>query len=257
MAAQAPCWAAPPSPQWRIEPSDSRCVAVRQFGSADKPTTLALKAAAHADVIQVAILRAGLRKGYLQSKATVDVDGKDYSTTALSYPIGGDRRRVAHLINLDEATSALLRSAKVLQTTVIEGTHETFDMGDAARLWSDLGDCVSKLRQRWNVGEYAASKKTRSARGNIGALFSEDDYPVRAILADESGATRVGLLIDENGLVRDCTLLETSGIAMLDSRSCGIITQRAKFEPALGENGKPIKSAAVQTIRWKLAGTKG
>lgn len=246
-----------PISNWGIEPSDARCVAVRQFGSVNKPTILALKASPYADVIQIAILRAGLRRGYLQSKATVDTDSKDYVTTALSYPLDGDRRRVAHLISLDAETSAALRTTRTLQTTIVEGTRETFDMGQMASLWKNLDDCVSSLRRHWNIGENAESIMSEPPRGNMQALFSPEDYPVRAILADESGATRIGLLIDKNGRVRDCTLLETSGIAMLDSRSCGIITQRAKFVPATDDKGKPMRSPWVQTIRWSLAGSRG
>jgi len=40
----APALAIRPISEWKIEPSDVRCVAVRKYGTADKPLTLALKA---------------------------------------------------------------------------------------------------------------------------------------------------------------------------------------------------------------------
>ena len=249
-----PAKAAEPISDWTIERSDARCVAVRRFGTADKPTTLALKASPHGDVFQLAILRSGFRKTYLQSAATIRIDGESFSTTALSYPLGGDVRRVAHLINLDEETSVALRTAKNLHATIVEGINDSFDMGQTVSLWKDMGDCISRLRETWNIGEARAQRIAEPARGNLRPLFSGDDYPIRAILADESGSTRIGLLIDEKGLVRDCTLIEASGIARLDSRSCAIISERAKFAPARDGAGKPVKSSWTQTITWRLAG---
>jgi hypothetical protein len=34
--------------------------------------------------------------------------------------------------------------------------------------------------------------------------------------------------------------------------SCLVISEDAKFAPAIGEDGKPSKSAVFQRIRWRM-----
>ena len=249
-----PASAAEPLSGWKIEPSDARCVAVRQYGSADKPITLALKASTTGNGIQAALLRSGYRRGFLQTNASIVVDGKSFSSTALSYPLGNDKRRVAHLLNLDADASGALRTAKSMKLTIIEGINDSFAIEPSFGLWRELQDCVARLRHSWNISDERRVHIATNARGDLRGVFSAEDYPVRAMMEGETGSTRVGLLIDESGSVRDCTLITASGIAMLDSRSCGIITERARFSPALDAGGKPVKSYREQVISWRLAG---
>lgn len=252
--ASMPALAAQPVGEWKIEPSEARCVAVRQYGLPSKPMTLALKASLHGDAIQLAVLRDGYQRHLAQTGVTIAVDGARFETTAISYPISGNRRRVAHLINLDADASAAIRNGSNLQVSVIEGFEESFKLASPIDAWKNLQDCVSRVRETWNIGEEWRVRIDTAARGDLRPLFSSDDYPLRAMLADQSGSTKIGLLIDEQGRVRDCTLIEASGIAMLDARSCGIIVERARFEPAVGADGKPVKSSWRQTITWRLAG---
>ncbi len=44
----------------------------------------------------------------------------------------------------------------------------------------------------------------------------------------------------------------TSGFATLDTVSCYVIANQAKFHPALGADGKPVKSASFQRISWRI-----
>ncbi len=60
------------------------------------------------------------------------------------------------------------------------------------------------------------------------------------------------ILVDEQGKVADCTVIQTSGVAALDAQSCSVIKLGAKYKPAIGLDGKPAKSAAFQTISWKI-----
>ncbi|MEO7364861.1 MAG: energy transducer TonB [Sphingomicrobium sp.] len=77
---------------------------------------------------------------------------------------------------------------------------------------------------------------------------------MRAVLDDQSGTTDVILLIDESGAVKDCTLTSTSGVAVLDSRTCGMILSGGKFAPATLGDGQPAKSVYEQRITWRIVG---
>jgi hypothetical protein len=62
----------------------------------------------------------------------------------------------------------------------------------------------------------------------------------------------LALLIDETGKIADCTVIGTSGAASLDTQSCGMLKDRARFKPAIGLDGKPAKGSFIQRITWRV-----
>jgi protein TonB len=81
-------------------------------------------------------------------------------------------------------------------------------------------------------------------------LFDSGDYPAQALSEGDSGITRIVALIDQKGGVAECMVDETSGIATLDAMTCIIVKERAKFVPAVGQDGKPARSATTTRVRW-------
>jgi TonB family protein len=86
------------------------------------------------------------------------------------------------------------------------------------------------------------------------ALFSSDDYPGVSLQQRQSGLVGLVILIDERGKPADCMVTQTSNSAALDTQACAMIMQRAQYTPAIGEDGKPAKSADTAKIRWELPG---
>jgi hypothetical protein len=248
----APAIAAEPTSQWKLEPSDARCVAVRQYGAPDKPITLAFKIPADGNAVQLAILRTGFRATYLQTVSSVEIDGRKFPTSALSYPTSDDRRHVTHLINLDSDPAEALRSAKTLKVDVYKGVKESFRLEPSIAVWRDLHDCVARLRETWNVGEERESRFATSGKGDLQSLFSPEDYPLAASKEMQQGTTEFLILIDEHGVPKDCTVMASSGAAILDSRSCGVILARARFSPAIGHDGVPMKSSFRKRVTWRF-----
>jgi hypothetical protein len=244
--------AAVPISGWKIEPSDSRCVAVRQYGNPGRPTTLAFKASSIDDAIQLAVIRPGLRANFVQSPAKLEIDDQKIPTSALSYPTGGDARRVTHLINVDPGPTAALRSAKILKLAVTEGVHDSFALEPSADIWKEMQNCVSRLRDVWNIGEQYEGRIAKGATGDLQAVVSGADYPVVSARTNQQGTAAFIILIDEKGVPKDCTIFGSSGSAALDSRSCGVILERGRFSPAIGIDGKPVKSAFVKRMTWRL-----
>ena len=90
------------------------------------------------------------------------------------------------------------------------------------------------------------------ATGSLPGLFSTDDYPQRALSAEEQGTTAVSLTIGPNGRVSACSVTSSSGSSSLDSTTCSILTRRARFTPAKDQNGQPISDTTSARIRWVL-----
>jgi TonB family protein len=168
------------------------------------------------------------------------------------YSPKGSRERI-YLLNMPSADFASVRQAKSLSVRS-EGLNETFALSEMEPLLKVVDECVADLRRVFNVGATAPdfSRFKSRARANLLSLFSPDDYPAVAIIEGQSGRVGFALLIGEDGRVADCTVVATSGVPSLDTQVCALLKRRAKFEPARGVDGKPMKDSAVGGITWRL-----
>ncbi|MEO7365011.1 MAG: energy transducer TonB [Sphingomicrobium sp.] len=238
---------------WNLERSTTQCVISRQYGPSETPVTLGFKAPPLGDALQMVIVRTDRRTFVDQTAANITIGKKKVSTTALTYPLGGRGHRAAYLLNLDGEQSVNLRLAGGINVKVGGAIYRRFELGPMSGAWKQLDDCLERLRETWNIGGENLASSAQPINP-LGQLFKDDDYPMRAVREGQSGTTDVILLIDESGTVKDCTLTSTSGVALLDSRTCSTILSRSKFAPATFKDGKPAKSANQRRIAWRLAG---
>jgi hypothetical protein len=240
-----------PTDRWVVEFDDAQCVATRNYGSKTDPMILALKSPPIGDVIQLAVI--GRRASAAQqSIATVQIGGMaEIRTTALRYSPGSGRPGV-HLINLRTAQLDPVRQATSL-TVKAANLDERFALSAMAPLLQTMQRCAADLRAFWNIQQQPDGRSVvqRRPEVNVRGLFRSEDYPQVSIDRLDSGTTKLILLIDEKGKVADCTIAETSGVAALDAQSCAVLKERLRAKPALGLDGRPIKSAHVQTISWR------
>jgi len=243
-----------PTDKWVVDFADSQCTATRNYGSADKPLFLLFKPAPMGSVMQVAVLRKGKSGETAQVDAKLSVDqGQAIDTSLLAFTARKQGRRV-NVINLQLDTFDQVREAKVLSISAAGEVNESFALTDVVPLMKAVDMCLADLRRVWNVGEAhnGRIKEGGGPKANLGSYFNADDYPDVAISGGETGTVELAMLIDEAGKIADCTVVATSGAAALDAQSCAVLTERAKFRPAVGNDGKPVKSSLTQRIRWDL-----
>jgi protein TonB len=99
-----------------------------------------------------------------------------------------------------------------------------------------------------------AAKKVEPARAkaNLASYVSDEDYPSNAVRNEEQGTTRFRLAVGPDGKVRECTVTSSSGSSALDSTTCRLMKQRARFTPARDSDGKTTGDAVTSAIRWVL-----
>lgn len=90
------------------------------------------------------------------------------------------------------------------------------------------------------------------ARANLASYVSDEDYPSSAARNEEQGTTRFKLVVGADGRVKDCTVTSSSGSSALDSTTCRLMRQRAKFTPAKNNRGEPTTDTVSNAIRWVL-----
>jgi protein TonB len=90
------------------------------------------------------------------------------------------------------------------------------------------------------------------ARADLSSYVSNADYPDGALRNNEQGTTRFRLSVGSDGRVTGCTVLGSSGSSALDSATCRLMKNRARFTPARDSSGKPTVDSVASAIRWVL-----
>ena len=88
--------------------------------------------------------------------------------------------------------------------------------------------------------------------GNPGDWFPADAYPKAAIDEGVEGRTAFLLNVDAKGTVTGCSIVSSSGSALLDLTTCTLLRANAHFKPALGPRKRPVASNWKSAMRWTL-----
>lgn len=87
---------------------------------------------------------------------------------------------------------------------------------------------------------------------NHSEVIRPKDYPRTALRAGTEGVVRYTVAISRKGRPTDCRVIESSGDAALDARSCAMILKRAKFYPATDPAGRPIAGTLTARVFWRM-----
>jgi hypothetical protein len=252
-SAVSPARALPREPirNWVVDYGDTHCTASRSYGTDEKPLTFGMRLSASGKIVRLMVVRRGSVGDPRHIKVNVTHSATPIKGTALRFG-SKDRKLDIFWINLErQALDGIAASERIAIRG--EGVEEEFALPQIGAVLAALQTCNEDLRKYWNVegapGATAIATPARAAK-SLAAYLTDEDYPTQALDEGASGTSRFTLLVDEKGMLKDCTVEETSGIASLDAVGCGLLAQRAKFTPALDAAGKPVRSVVSTAVRW-------
>lgn len=103
-------------------------------------------------------------------------------------------------------------------------------------------------------GDAADVEKGMAPATNPGGWVTNDDYPVSAMREEREGMTGFKLTIGADGLPTGCDIVAPSGHADLDTATCQLIMQRARFTPGRNARGEAVGGTYSNRIRWQIPG---
>ena len=243
--------ASKPTGPWTVDFGDAHCIAMRNYGTDAKPVILAFKPSPIGDVIQLTVVRPGVSVEVNQYPGSITAGGlKPVPVSMLGYRAPSKKSRVT-VVNLQRAQFDTLRAAPTVRLWASGQIDQAFTLAGMEPVTGALDKCMANLRKVWNIENATGLIKQHARQQKAPAsLFRMSDYPAVALRGDDSGRVALVILIDEAGKVASCQVTATSGAASLDAQSCAVMGARARFDPALGADGKPVKSGTVTRIRW-------
>ena len=238
-----------PAGRWVVDFGHKGCVAQRTFGEANRPVYLLIKAPAVGEQLQISIAEKGPNGDGVQENARLIIGtGMPIPMSQLRY--GVDKKQVRR-VNLTKAQIDQFAGATQLRWNAKHLDYE-FPLGSMTNLIKLLEQCRTGLAAHWNGTADKLSALRSGPQIDLRQIFSSDDYPYQAIRKAQAGMAHVVALVDEKGEMADCTVVETSGVAVLDAQTCIMIRKRGRFSPAIGPDGQPTKGVFSQRVRWEM-----
>ena len=121
-----------------------------------------------------------------------------------------------------------------------------------------MRECTDRLVSSWGYDPVSYHKRTREAEPiGLAQLAREvqENYPKGPDRSYQNGLVRLRLDIGEDGKVKGCQAQSELAADRFYKTACDIMQKRAKFLPALDENGVPMASFYNFQItylgRWK------
>jgi TonB family protein len=205
--------------------------------------------------MRIVLIQPKASLGKAQGMAKISFDGGSVVEVGFwSIPLQSKEMHVT-IIDLKRADLNPLKTAKQLRIRArkVDVSFVSSMFGPALKA---LSDCEKDLLARWGM-DLAIINSIQAypeARGGVHSFFRTDDYPSAAIRNEEQGTAGVRFWVSEEGRVRDCKVVESSGSAALDAQTCAMISKRGRYEPARTKTGDVVESISYARIRWEMPG---
>jgi hypothetical protein len=92
----------------------------------------------------------------------------------------------------------------------------------------------------------------RRASADLTDIITDADYPPAALAARQEGNVHFVLDVDATGKTR-CRVTASSGWPLLDSVTCELLQERARFTHALDAEGNPTADSRTGSYAWRTS----
>lgn len=130
--------------------------------------------------------------------------------------------------------------------------RRAFVLSEVRAALAALRSCQDDLYRGSNVDVAAMRRIAVDAEpiGDESRWVTPDDLPPAYENMAQTRLAVMRLDIDISGRVANCTILRSTGAALLDFQSCRVMTARARYTPARDEAGQAIPTIRTKKIEW-------
>lgn len=244
-----------PMGAWVLDYAETHCLASRQYGTAKDPIYFGIRPAPNGQTYELLVGRARYGPEFAEEfEGRVIFSSEPIRAWLLHYGGGGKKVSIDQF-RISAADMAQARTAKSVRLHAKFSSDVNFALYDMDALLKGLADCTEDLKRYWNIAPAERAKIGTPPKGDIRSIFTAEDYPSEAIYRGQQGTVQFLLLIDATGKISACHVLRASGVPVLDGMGCQVIVKRAKFKPALDQQGKPVRSSYVTPpVTWRIGG---
>lgn len=237
--------------KWELRYEPAQCMMVRTFSSNDQQLSLGFAARPPGASFNLFIAVSG--KAIPSTSAPITISAVDGTAATLTPMDLGKTQSGARLLEISMDRGFL---PKLLTTGAITLTSRNLNfrvpIGGSAAVMNAVNACEANLLTLWKIDPKEISE-VKPQPGSVQSTWvTADDYPREALSARQEG--RVGMIwkIEKDGRVEDCRVVESSGSAALDTKSCELLRRRGNYIPSKDDQGHPRVSWDRRDIQWSI-----
>jgi len=242
-----------PQPKWQVDWGEQRCTLLRRV-EAEVPLTLALRIIPGSPVPELMLVNPSWKSNPLGYTEDVDVTlspgGKPLQAKAVSVTLGVAQDRALMIEGFGEDFLDRFAAATTLKIDARRKQLAALEFSGSAKAVQALRDCNDGLMKAWGLDPQELSSLRSPPKLSDARIFKPEDYPDSSIRAGSSGTVVVVFLVNTDGRASDCKVVGPSGDPALDGKTCELMVARARFAPAVGQEGLPKPVKIVQTVHW-------
>lgn len=127
------------------------------------------------------------------------------------------------------------------------------EFGPLDKPLAQLRRCSEDLVKSWGYDPAVQASLLRpvSAITPPGSWLNSSDYPLGALMGGHNGFVQFRLDVDPGGKVVGCYVLARTNPDDFADITCRNVSKRARLQPALDAQGKPVRSYYVQKVLWQ------
>lgn len=125
-------------------------------------------------------------------------------------------------------------------------------LSSMAKPMQTMRTCTDGLMKEWgfNPEEQKASISGPGPSKNPRSWLNSSDYPSGMLGNGQSAIVHYRLNVSEQGSVTACKSYTSEKVSEFGKITCGLLSRRAHFSPALGRDGKAMPSFFIGTVNW-------
>ncbi len=254
---------------WNLDYADDSCRLVRSFGPPDERITLRFERFQPGDRFSLTIIGAPVRTSTGLSTPLKLAFGKGTApvpAVAVTGTVGEAKTPMLLLSSLmlvtppasDDLlpfTIQLEDERKITQLTLDQrgDKHDyVLALGPMDEPMAGLRTCMDELLTHWGIDAAAQRTLSRQAKpaSNPGTWLRSGDYPADALNEGNSAIVNFRLTVDPQGKPAGCAVQGGTLGPKFREITCSLLLKRARFQPALDAQAKPVASYYINSVKW-------
>lgn len=243
-------------PVWVMNQGDLRCTLMRTM-EGPEPITFGIRIVPGAQSFDMFIINPAWKSNPLEGTGHFDLrfeakpvrlfgdnatamqlDGKDH------FAVFAPRVPIDALKNFD--------GIRTIRASLGKDQSVDLNVAGAAKAVAALRQCIDRQLMDWGADPKIQESLKSMPVGETLRLFHPNDYPESSLRKGSSGQVIVAYTIGPSGRIDECKVVGPSGDPALDLRTCEVMKERGKFEPAIGADGKPTRVTMVLPVTWVI-----
>lgn len=259
-----------PSSQWNVNFGETNCRLSRFFGEGEDQHILFFEQ--YRPSAQLGMTLAGASMKRFRSRVRTSVQVNDAQEPQRTEPYKGDVPDIGPALVYsslslnanapeDDDTSDQLPQLdtqfadSVQFVSLTQGKRTVrLDTGPLGEAFGVLNTCTQDMVKSWGLDVDKHLTATRLPKwSNEAAVVRRivAQYPSKALRRGQQAILQMRVIVDESGMVTDCTIDEATVAGDVESPACTEM-ENAKFDPALDADGQPFTSYYSTSITYRI-----